>query len=94
MGKHYKDMTREELLDLVYYLASSCLDLGQSLAFSKDLKPEYFDKAYENNTRLAYKLSNDPFNFSAGKSNVDITIFGGEELVKGSSFVENEEGDE
>ena len=54
--KHPQDMTREELLNLVFQFSLTALDLAQHLSFSEDLKPEYKDNAYKRATEMAYKL--------------------------------------
>ena len=55
--KHPDDMTREELITLVFAMSWAALDLAQHLYFTtKMLKEEYRKEAYKKATRMAYEL--------------------------------------
>jgi hypothetical protein len=64
MSKHPKDMSREELREVVSAMSWAALDLAQHLNFTNEmLKPEFREEAYKRAERMAGELSSLPYAF-------------------------------
>jgi hypothetical protein len=77
--KHPSEMTREELLDLVWQMSSSALDLAQHLESTEWLKVQYRKKCYERAIQMAWQICN-AWEYERKEGNMQIAYFGGNGL--------------
>ena len=77
--KHPSEMTREELLDLVWQMSSSALDLAQHLESTEWLKVQYRKKCYERAVKMAWQICN-AWEYERKEGNMQIAYFGGNGL--------------
>lgn len=54
---HFRDMTREQLIDLVSDMGWYALDLAQDLGMTMYAKPEYMPEMVERDCEMAYNLT-------------------------------------
>jgi len=97
--KHYKDMNREELIELVGTMSWMALNLAQHLNFTEGLKVQYRKQCYERAIKMAweicyawkYEYPEGDFEISYfGSNGLEVTTGDVSELVEGGIAVGSE----
>ncbi len=73
--KHYRDMSREELIELVGSMGWMALNLAQDLSMIETLKVQYRKNAYHRATQAAYELTH-AWDMEYKEGNMEIAFFG------------------
>jgi len=77
--KHYRDMTREELLDLVHSMSWMALNLAQHLESAEYMKVQYRKNIYHRAIQMAWEICS-AWEYEQPEGNMEIAYFGGNGL--------------
>lgn len=90
MDKHPRDMTRDELLEIVFGMSWAALDLSQHLRFTNDmLREELRPAAYKRAAQMAGEICQMPYTPHAPRNETfDVVLFGENALERIDPFGE------